>query len=388
VRETLLQHLIAPGSAPLPRPLILECFAHEAGHVIDGVLHDGAGQWWWVAAGVPRLLSPSMYRNPQLQAQYGDKLRRLGLRVPAATRGGARLDRVQARTIDRFGHEWQVFKAWGYHDEGVVGDDPAFRGGRWADTLAAFRSKTFLDGLIDGAVCLDAGCGNGRFCAAALAGGAAEVIGVDIGWGVDAAFDRHRDNPRIHIVQASLFDLPVTRVDAAFSIGVLMHTGDAARAFRSVAGAVVPGGLLAVRLYHRGNWAYEVVDRSIRTLTTRLGKGGQMRFAQAMARLGRRLDGPSRLRWYRILRNWPTVHHNLDWWTAPVASHHTSAEVAGWGRAAGLELIRADPPAAPARYGFWEWPEALTVLFERPVAVAPERVPSSWRETFAGVASG
>ncbi len=104
-------------------------------------------------------------------------------------------------------------------------------------------------------------------------------------------------------------------------------------------------------------------------MTTLLGKSAQMRFARAMARLGQRLDGPTRMKWYRVLRNWPTVHHNLDWWSAPVASHHTSGEVVGWGRGAGLHPIRVDPPAEQVRYGFWEWPEALTVLFERAPAV-------------------
>jgi len=373
VRESLVGHLCAPGEPK--RGLTLEAFSHAGEHVLEGVLHDGAGRWWWVAGGVPRLLPPSMYRNPELEARHGARLYGLGLSLPAESAGRGRLHRVQTQTIDRFGHEWQVFREGGYHDAAVVGDEPSFRGGRWIDTLSAFRSKTFLEGLIDGALCLDAGCGNGRFSAAAAASGAAGVIGVDIGWGVDAAFDRHRDNPKINIVQGSLFELPVRGVDAAFSIGVLMHTGDAARAFRSVAGAVVPGGLMAVRMYHRGNWAYEVVDGGIRRVTTLLGKPAQMRFARAMARLGQRLDGPARMKWYRVLRNWPTVHHNLDWWSAPVASHHTSGEVVRWGRGAGLEPIRVDPPAEQVRYGFWEWPEALTVLFERPAEAEVEAKP-------------
>jgi SAM-dependent methyltransferase len=367
-----MDHLCAPGEPD--RDLALEVFAWSGGHIDEGVLTDGRGKWWWIAGGVPRLLPPSMYRNPELESRHGARLVRLGLNPLSGEPGRSRLHRVQTQTIDRFGHEWQVFRDWGYLDD-AAGNGPELRGGRWNDTLAAFRSKTFLDGLIDGAVCLDAGCGNGRFCAAAMAGGARAVIGVDIGWGVDAAFERHRENPRVHIVQGSLFELPVRGVDAAFSIGVLMHTGDAAKAFGSVARAVVPGGLMAVRLYHRGNWAYELLDGGIRRVTTRLGKGAQMRFARAMARLGQRLDGPSRMKWYRVLRNWPTVHHNLDWWAAPVASHHTSREVVGWGRATGLAPIRVDPPPANERFGFWEWPEALTVLFERPPVAQIEAKP-------------
>jgi SAM-dependent methyltransferase len=381
VRESLVGHLCAPGEPGTP--LKLEAFSHASGHIAEGVLHDGGGRWWWVAGGVPRLLPPSMYRNAELEARHGARLARMGLNPLEGRAGRGRLHRVQTETIDRFGHEWQVFREWGYHDSAAVGDAPSFRGGRWEDTLAAFRSKTFLEGLIDGAMCLDAGCGNGRFCAGAMASGASEVIGVDIGWGVDAAHERHRENPKIHIVQGSLFELPVRAVGVAFSIGVLMHTGDAARAFRSVAGAVAPGGLMAVRMYHRGNWAYEAVDGGIRRVTTRLSKRGQMRFSELMAGLGRRLEGPSRMKWYRVLRNWPTVHHNLDWWSAPVASHHTSGEVVRWGRRAGLRAVRVDPPAEQERYGFWDWPEALTVLFERPAEAQIEAKPIAARGAIA-----
>jgi len=357
---------------------------------MEGVLIAPDRRWWWIAAGVPRLLSPEMYRNDELTKKYAPQLKGLGLEAPAATIARGRLGRIQSKTIDRFGSEWLRFRDWGYHPSTPNGDALEFRGGLWENTLAAFRSKTFLDGRLDGQLVLDAGCGNGRFTAAALAGGAREVISVDIGWGVDATFDHHRDDPRVHVVQASLFDLPIKAVDSAFSIGVLMHTGDAARAFGQIASLIAPGGLFAVRLYHRGNWAHEIVDRGIRSLTTRLSKPIQLWFARAMAKLGtsfvvreaRTVRVPSqmssRVMWYQVLRNWPTVHHNLDWWTAPVATHHTVREVAAWGRASGLEIVRADPRDLADRYRFWQWPEALTVLFEKPAAVelpAMSRVP-------------
>ena len=71
------------------------------------------------------------------------------------------------------------------------------------------------------------------------------------------------------------------------------------------------------------------------------------------------------MRWYSVVRNWPTVHHNLDWWGAPVATHHTVPEVLRWARAAGLGVVKTDPAHGRERYGVWERPEALTVLPER-----------------------
>ena len=98
-----------------------------------------------------------------------------------------------------------------------------------------------------------------------------------------------------------------------------------------------------------------------------------MRIARKMARFGqwlcdRDVESPgTRMRWYRVLRNWPTVHHNLDWWGAPVATHHTVPEVLRWAHEAGLNAVRTDPVSPRERYRFCEWPEALTALLERPL---------------------
>jgi len=221
--------------------------------------------------------------------------------------------------IDCFGTEWLMFRDWGYLDAPPPGKELEYKGALWHETQRAFRLKTFLDGRLDNQLVLDAGCGNGRFTRAALDQGAKTVLAVDLGWGVDAAHHHHRSDRRVHTIQASLFDLPIAPVDAAFSLGVLMHTGDAPRAFASVARVVRPDGLLGVRLYHKGNRAYETLDRSIRAVTTRLPKWGQLATAHALAHSGRALLWVDRAipglrsRSYSIIHNWPTVHHNLDW---------------------------------------------------------------------------
>ncbi len=370
-----MEHLRAPGAQPPgERPRLELCpLACDGDHVEEGVLVAPDGRWWWVAAGVPRMLPVSLYRRPDLEGRYGETLRRLGLTIPKV---GGRSKTLEHRTIDRFGSEWLMFRDWGWHEVPPQGADAGeYQGGLVENTRAAFRSKTFLEGRVDGRLCLDAGCGNGRFTRAALECGAKEVIAVDLGWGVDACHEHHRADPRVHVVQASLFELPLEKVDAAFSIGVLMHTGDARRALASIASIVAPGGPIAVRMYHRGNWAYELTDRTVRAVTTRLPKGAQVAVSRRLAAFGRHLIrrdggqafGPRRMRWYQVFRNWPTVHHNLDWWSAPVASHHTSHEVCGWGRDMGLTVVKSDPADLASEPGFWGWPEALTVLFERPV---------------------
>lgn len=380
MRESTLEHLTVPGTPPgAPAPqLSLHALAHAGDQVEEGLLVAPNGAWWWIAGGVPRMLPDSLYRSPELEEKYAEILKKLGLEAPRAVSTTTTLEH---RTIDRFGSEWLMFRDWGWHESPPAGANPdEYHGGLVANTRAAFRNKTFLEGRLDGTLALDAGCGNGRFTRAALECGCREVIAVDLGWGVDACYEHHRHDARVHVVQASLFDLPVRRVQVAFSIGVLMHTGDARRAMESVAAIVDPGGLIAVRLYHRGNWAYELTDRAVRGVSTRLSKPAQVALARRMSGLGRwlirrdrgQLFGPRRMRWYQVLRNWPTIHHNLDWWSAPVASHHTAPEVCQWGRASGLQVLQSDPPESLPAPGFWTYPEALTVLFERPRnAVAP-----------------
>lgn len=380
MRESLLDLLGEPSAdhgVTSRHPLSLHVLEHEGDYIETGILRsERTGRWWWVAGGVPRLLPPHLFDGRELEEKFRKDMVRLGVdsgRPPRAQPRG-----LAGRTIDSFGDEWQRFRDWGHLEQSPGGDDVAYRGGLWDHTLSAFRGKTFLSDRIAGKLCLDAGCGNGRFTAAALHEGASSVVSVDLGWGVDATQQRFRHDPRVHVVQASLFELPIHTFDVAFSIGVLMHTGDALSAFTRIAMAVPPSGLFAVRLYHKGNSVYETLDRSVRAATTRLSPVTQRAICRVMASIGRAVNtaderfsnGLLKDRAYRLFHTWPTFHHNVDWWSAPVASHHTLPEVLEWAFDAGLETVQTYPQDVMISYPFWEWPEALTALFHRPASVA------------------
>ena len=335
----MLEKVVEKLRCPLDlKPLHLEISARGAyDHIITGQLCCKTCQVTYpIQRGVPDLLPPE-----------------------SAQVDGQDLAHLQAETIDRFGFEWRHFRDWGWLTDypDVPEATEKFYGGLIRDTQAAFKNKTlFREGdLQPNHWVLDAGCGNGRFVNQA-AQAEAEVIGVDLGWGVYSAFEHLQSWPNVHIVRGDLFRLPFadSTFDRIFSIGVLMHTGNAGAAFDSIARTLRPNGLIVAHVYGRGLLAYEVLDHLIRTVIIRLPIGKQMMFARLMASAARWLrQGKVRRQLYRglfsLINFLPTEIHMFDWWAAPVASHHTPLEVADWFARNQLQIVRTKPLLEDAR---------------------------------------
>jgi len=293
---------------------------------------------------------------------------------------GSDLDRVQAATVERFGFEWRYFRDWGWFTEYpcVPNAKERFYGGLVEHTHAAFWSKSLFrkEDLHPGLLVLDAGCGNGRFTYQAAQMGA-EVIGIDLGWGVDSAFEHMKSLPNVHIVRGDLFRLPFAddTFDRIFSIGVLQHTGNAGAAFDSMVRTLRSGGLVVAHVYGRGRRTYEAFDALIRAVTTCLPIKMQMGFARLMATTACWLRGGSERRtrfYWRLfshLNLLPTEHHMFDWWSAPIATHHTQDEVIGWFEKNKLEIMRANPRLSDevAERARRRGHGAITVLGRRPI---------------------
>lgn len=242
-------------------------------------------------------------------------------------------NRLKKDTIQKFGFEWLEYGRFGW-------DDPVFNIDR---EERVFKQKSLLHPQdLQGKLVLDAGCGNGRYSYWAAQYGA-RVIGVDLGYGVESAYMNTKSDNNIHIIQGDIFNLPFPKqtFDTIFSIGVLMHTGDTRLALESLVQCLKQNGTISFHVYHKGNPVYEFNDFILRKITTRLSVGQLVRFTRVMFRIANILDKVSMLKYVNLLirlENHP--HCIFDWYSAPIATHHTYSEVYEWCNDFGLEVIR------------------------------------------------
>ncbi len=310
--------------------------------VVDGLLvcrDAGCRGWYPIVRGVPRMLDGAL--RPEALRHMQDPHRTLARRLDLADASEGDEDTLgplKRATIASFGFEWTAYRRFGW-------DDPVYDLQR---EHGVFLRKSLLGPEeLSGRLVLDAGCGNGRYSFLASSHGG-RVFGVDLSEAVDGAAENTAALEDVQIVQGDIFRLPFGQAtfDVIFSIGVLMHTGDAARAVRRIRPLLVRGGSLSVHLYGKGNPIYEFVDRELRARTTRRSISQQRRFTDRAFRLERGLSrvGLDRIA-NRFVRLDPHPHCIFDWYSAPIATHHTYAEVRGWFSDLGLSVVATNEPA-------------------------------------------
>ena len=113
-----------------------------------------------------------------------------------------------------------------------------------------FRKRTGLDPQeLRGKLVLDVGCGMGRFAEVATRWGA-QVVGIDLSDACEVAA-QNLANRDFVAFQADVLQLPFApeTFDYIYSIGVLHHTPDCEKSFKSLPQYLKPGGTIAVWLY-------------------------------------------------------------------------------------------------------------------------------------------
>ncbi|HET9406842.1 MAG TPA: class I SAM-dependent methyltransferase [Candidatus Sulfotelmatobacter sp.] len=236
---------------------------------------------------------------------------------------------------------------------------------RWdQESDITFARKTgFSPKDMAGKLVLDVGCGTGRFVDVVTRYGA-RTVGIDLSAAAEVAARNLKDRELATIFQADVFNLPFApeSFDFIYSIGVLHHTPDCEKAFKTLTTFLKPGGQIAIWLYSAYNKWYRFSDiyrkvtsrmsaRSLHALCQLAGpfyyihRGlrriplvGRPISAGIKTVLPLTLDDPN---WdYRVLAT-------FDWYSPKYQSKHTYEEVFGWFESCGLvDLHVIGPPVA------------------------------------------
>jgi SAM-dependent methyltransferase len=219
---------------------------------------------------------------------------------------------------------------------------------------------------LNGKRVLDVGCGSGRFAEVTLSTGA-RLVALDYSSAVEACKKNLGDNPRLDVVQGDMYKLPFRDgvFDYVYCFGVIQHTPEPSRGFRSMVGPVKPGGKLAVDVYPV-TWMNVFWPKYwLRPLTKRMRRDRLFRIVEKMVPLllpvsrvvGRIPKLGRKLRWLVPVANYEGIHplneQQLRQWAvldtfdmlSPAHDHPQSpATLRQWIAAAGLrngEVVKA-----------------------------------------------
>jgi len=303
-----------------------------------------------VVRSVPRILSAAFKQEIEFSIKYRELIGGHDVMQPSDS-GASLSEKVRLS----FGRQWTTYQVQ-----------------RPEEDDAYFRSKTATDpASLRGKLVLDAGCGSGRYTRIVGEAGAT-VIGFDLSPAVETAASNTARLPNVHIIQADVFELPLSpeNFDFIFSIGVLDHTPNTKKAFSSLVPLLANNGEIAVWVYPRWPVPFELYNRLLRGITTRMSLDNLHWMAVALEPVGlmklRLLTAPDW--WKRILGQVLRVltigvsYHpdreiricdTFDWFAPPYQWHHTDNEVESWLREFGLrDIINLSIGQAHYRYNY------------------------------------
>ncbi len=263
---------------------------------------------------------------------------------------------IDEKTAGGFGREWLTFT----QSEREL--TPEQRARLFADYFAIFPWETLP---AQGATGIDVGCGSGRW-AALVAPRVARLHVLDVS--ADALAVARTNladaaNVSFHLAAVEDIPLPDGSLDFAYSLGVLHHVPDTARAIRDIARKLRPGAPFLVYLYYafdnRPPW-YRIIWQAstpVRLIVSRSPYFLQVAISQLIAtlvywpiaRLARILDAAGMLP-----ASWPLAYYRdksfyvmrtdaFDRFCTRLEHRFTRAQIETMLRAAGFEDIRFSP---------------------------------------------
>jgi SAM-dependent methyltransferase/uncharacterized protein YbaR (Trm112 family) len=215
---------------------------------------------------VPRFLPGAIKTFPEIQERWASQLNSGNNSGSEPIQGREGLDSEYRQVVRHFQTQW---KYWGRHSKNFGRDiQQSLEFLQW--TLAPKASPDFFDRKL----ILDAGCGHGKYLAA-LSAENVEVIGMDITRSIDLCQELVGDRENVHLVQGDVIHPPFAKgiFDYVYSNGVIHHTPDTRRAFRSLAALPKTGATYAIWVYpYRAKW-WDFTQQTIRGVTTKLPPG-------------------------------------------------------------------------------------------------------------------
>jgi uncharacterized protein YbaR (Trm112 family)/SAM-dependent methyltransferase len=313
-------------------------FEHE---VLTGVLVNRSRKLLYpILASVPRMLTFSTAVARQFADAHAARLRDEfdGYSFASEPSMPGESDVLRTFSSEWVNYDWDAKSYWN------LTPDAWFRAMRVVLELDRFPARDKLVAEI--------GIGIGGVADSMARVEGAEVIGVDLGYAVDAAYKHFGKNPFLHIVQASAFALPFAdrSVDFAYSFGVIHHTFSTKRAFDSIARLPKQNGRLYVWVYSHYDEQRTLTRRGLMTLE-RLVRPVVWRLperAQAVAltplvplymvyqwmRSARHPDGAVRYGFREAM------HAARDRFTPRYIHRHSEEELCEWFREAGYDGLR------------------------------------------------
>jgi len=333
MRERLIEFLRCPDCKKIFELISFEVSGSE---ILTGVLHCADQHFFPIAGGIPRMLPSSLKDNwaeiaPKIPSPAPSALKSL-LENNAWTKETLDYD---TRTKANFSNEWDN------HDIG---------GKTWTMELADRIRWFFLEPIqipkeeLNGKIMLDAGCGNGSQSVAYTEFGL-EVVALDLSTGLEKGYAfrqkyKAANLEKVHFVQADLQNPPLApeTFDIIHSAGVLHHTPNTERTFRTLRPLLKKNGTFYIWLYKYENIVTPVVN-SMRSITTRIPAPVFAKIADitsipfigfcwAVNKLGiRKYETPDR-------KEAALAVHDI--FGAPYAHYHNFDEVSDWYKSVGI----------------------------------------------------